>query len=1452
MAPTQVLGVDIGSVSVAAAVVGEVGAPLRWAYAEHKGRLVETVRQVMSELQVSETIPAAITASSPKVMPEAYPVDWLSSHIACREARFPDSNSLLVVGGERFALVRFNPDGSYRSSRMNSGCAAGTGGFLDQQARRLGLGSAADLATTALAAAGKRPRIASRCAVFAKTDLIHAQQEGYALPEICDGLCEGLARNLLDALGAGDLPPGPILACGGVAWNTAVIRHVEEISGRPVEVPEWAPAVGAVGAAEELLRARRAEVPAGASATACVAEPTAHGENHHAPLVEPRDYPSFSDHESWAVQASVGSKGVVEVDRYAVAGPSAAGHPAPSGFVGIDIGSTSTKAVVTNDDGEPLWAFYTRTAGKPLMAVQAVFAAMDQVGALVGPPRGVATTGSGRNFIGRIVGADLILDEITAHARAATKLNPATDTIIEIGGQDAKFTTLRDGRVTFSQMNTVCAAGTGSFLEEQAERLGVSVDDYADRCLGVATPLASDRCTVFMERDINHLISAGYSTDQILTTALHSVRENYLQKVAERSSIGKHLCFQGATAKNRALVAAFEQALGVPIAVSRYCHVTGALGAALVCRDEGVQESGFVGLGLASMDVPVGEERCELCKNHCRIRTATVAGNVVKYGFLCGRDQDSTTYISANKSGFDLAASRRRVFRDALTAVTPRGGTPRGGGARRVLNALRHDSGSGRKGPSVEAKTVGLPTGLHLAEENLRFQRFFAELGITTVTPKKASSSVSTGKKVEGAEFCAPVAAYHGQVAELLTAADLVFVPYMLEREATTGEKKSYCYYTQFSPTLLESSLGDEAGERLLRPALYAGRRDPVDELYAALAPHFTVGLREVAEAWRTAEAAVEKSGSDLRRLYLEYAREDQVDVVLLGRPYTALDPSMNKGIPLIFEKLGVRVFFQDMLPIPSSEARGVVPNSRVHWRYAGEMVTGAEYCAKTPGLYPVFVTSFKCAPDSFTLDSCKTLLERQSKPYLVLQLDEHDSNLGYETRIEAAVRAFRNHFALRSAGRDATLADLAKAAQRRRASGNTGSSLPGDTPSGGEKTTTALPRLNKRVGKKTLLLPNWDPVTVPLLAANLRSVGVDAVALPTSQKSVRRSMRHNSGQCLPVNIIAEDALEYVRASGRPAADFVLWMVKADWSCGIPRYPAFIKELFAKEGLGRLGVYVGDVTYIDLKPRALIGAYFAYQFGGWLRLLTCRTRPYEKEAGSTDRVATEVHSRLLRAFESGHGRKRALRHMVEAFASIPVNRTERPKVALFGDLYVRDNDVMNGDLIRTIEAAGGEAVTTPYSDYIKIIASAQFAKLRKERDVAGNAKYRVLASAIERVEKSYRGMVEPYLGPSLPWSRAGSEADLSRFGMIIEQHGESYENILKIMHLVDYYDDIALFVQASPAFCCPSLVTEALADTIQATIGVPVVTVTYDGTEGDKNAAIIPYIKYAQKRAVSA
>ncbi|MFW5745384.1 MAG: acyl-CoA dehydratase activase-related protein, partial [Spirochaetota bacterium] len=799
----------------------------------------------------------------------------------------------------------------------------------------------------------------------------------------------------------------------------------------------------------------------------------------------------------------------------------------------------------------------------------------------------------------------------------------------------------------------------------------------------------------------------------------------------------------------------------------------------------------------------------------------------VAYGFLCGRDYQTPSFVNANTSGFDLIATRRRLNRD-VSRVGRRSGEP---AQRGVLRGLADAPSLRIRIPGLTAETprpadlpaIGIPTGLHLAEEYSFWQRVFGELGFRTTLPRDEGEMLSRGKQLQGAEFCSPVAAFHGQVADLLDNADLVFVPIHLEKPDPDNRRRAYCYYTQFTPSVVKGAVRPEESERLLMPVMWGGGRDPACEFAQALEaaiPSAQFHPNEVRRAMRVAREAQEQAVRFLKRAFEEQRRPEKADVVLLGRPYTALDPAMNKKIPDIFGRHGVRCFYQDMLPrvLPSEASKELIEG--VHWRYAADILLAADYIARTPGLYPVFVTSFKCAPDAFCMDAFKRIMDERDKPYLILQLDEHDSNVGYETRIEAAIRAFGNHY------REGVARAAAMPALSTR-------ELP-----------EVSPRLEEAIGEKTLLFPNWDPLTAPLLVANLRGHGIRAVALEETPLSIQKSMRLNTGQCIPVSAIAQEAMDYVREHDLDPAQTVLWMGRGNWSCGIPLYPRFLKGVFESEGMPDLGVYLGEFTYTDISASATVGAYFAYQFGGWLRRLACRTRPYEVNPGQTDRLVAEWRQRFETLFEYKGNRLRALRRMAEEFRAVPVRREERPKVGVFGDLYVRDNDVMNQNLIRSIEEAGGEAVTTPYSDYVKIVAGASFDRMFRRRELARVAKLRLILGAIEQLEKRYHREVADLVGPAVEWRRPGLEDELDRFNLVLEQAGESYENALKILHLVSQYPDISVFVQTSPAFCCPSLVTEALSELIERVVGVPTITVTYDGTEGDKNGAIVPYIRF--------
>ncbi len=1393
---SHILGVDIGSVSISIVEISPDKEVVKTAYEFHHGNIRENLKSILKKFDFTRIRGIAATSSTPSIIKINRQYDNRISIIEAARHFHEKIGAILIVGGERFGLISFDEEGNYRNFKSNSLCAAGTGSFLDQQAKRLNLSGIEELSDLAFNNKGVIPKIATRCAVFAKTDLVHAQQEGYSLEEICDGLCQGLAKNIVDTLMKSGQPNPPILFTGGVSRNRAVARHIQSITGMNIIADEMSWLYGALGAGLNLMgEMHHLNSPAITSIDDIFISMPLEKKNYYEPLsLTLSDYPDFKSLEKYEYTAfDTKDQYPVEVDIYDRLLP----FRKYEVCLGIDIGSTSTKAVLVRRDRSVLAGFYTRTAGRPVHAVQKLFASIDSViekNKLDLRIIGAGTTGSGRKFTGKIMGADLVIDEITAHARAAFELNPDVDTIIEIGGQDSKFTTLSNGMVTFSAMNNVCAAGTGSFIEEQAQKLKCPLPSYSSRAEGMRAPIASDRCTVFMERDINHYLSEGYSVDEALASVLHSIRENYLSKVAIENSIGNTICFQGATAKNKALVAAFEQRLGKPIHVSPYCHLTGALGVALMLLEQEVKESRFRGLKLYQKHIPVKSEVCDICTNHCKITIADIPGESVAYGFLCGRDYDTKKYINNNLSGFDLIKERKKVFSFK---------------------------------PAKEYVTIGIPAALHMYEDLPMWKYFFDQLSIKTMTSEPYTEAVKEGKRIAGAEFCAPMTALHGHVTYLQDRTDYVFLPFYLERKPEEKNvRRQFCYYTQFSSSLVSNTNSKSDRKRFLMPLvnyLYNPLYTKV-QLYNSLKSvvNHSISYFDVSTAYDRALEFKDSCSMKLKELYQsETGVVDDIHVVFIGRPYSILPKSMNSGIPEIFASLGVKAFYQDMLSYTREDVKAIEPlTNELPWHYASEILKSAEVVAHSAGAYPVYVTSFNCSPDSFAVEYFKKLMESHEKPYLILQLDEHSSSVGYETRIEAAIRSFRNHHSSRS--REETQEQVKYAP-------------------------SLIPNREKELTGKTLIIPNWDNLSMPLIIANLQSEGIDARLLEETHTSIQKSLRHNSGQCIPLNIIAQEFIDYVEKHDLDPGKTVLWIMATNLACNLKMFPHHIKNIFHSYGHGMSAaeVYTGSMSFVDLSIKLPLNSYLAYMFGGLVRKMGCRIRPYEKEKGITDRTIKKSIDILADSFLGNRSKESAVAEVVSLFEDIETHYEQRPKVALFGDLYVRDNEVMNQDLVHFIEDNGGEVITTPFSSFLKMISSQYFRKWFIEGHYLHVLSSKTFFATATMLEKSYYKYFKRVLRePDLEYNES-PEKILADYNIRVENTGESMDNILKIHYIKKHYPDVALFVQTSPAFCCPSLVTEAMGKEIENKTGTPMVSITYDGTGGNKNDIIIPYLKYA-------
>jgi predicted CoA-substrate-specific enzyme activase len=1386
----HIVGIDIGSVALSLVLVDEKGTVVHSSYQFHKGMIRETLQSMLRNIDIRRIGGIAMTLSGPQLLYNTPRYDTQICIIAAAKHYHREVGSILFIGGENFGLITFNDEGDYERYRSNTSCAAGTGSFLDQQAQRLNLKSIDMLSAVAFCNKDNVPKIATRCSVFAKTDLTHAQQEGYSIGQISDGLCEGLAKNVIDTLMTDHHMRVPLVLAGGVSMNQAVVKHLRILLKTEPVIGEYSHLYGPIGAALLYLEETAPRPLHMQSWDELFINEQKEKHYGHAPLqLVMSDYPEFLSYEKYIYTPGINFTDV-EVDIYVPL------KKTENVYLGIDIGSTSTKAVLINEKNEVVVSLYTLTSGQPIRSVQALFEAIEDIAARCGCTflvNGVGTTGSGRKFIGRIINADLIIDEITAHARAAYELDNEADTIIEIGGQDAKFTCMTNGMVTSSVMNNVCAAGTGSFIEEQAKKLGVPLASYSDRAINSPAPVSSNRCTVFMERDINNYLNEGYTVNEVLASALHSVCENYLAKVAVEASIGTRICFQGATARNKALVAAFEDRLKKPVFVSKFCHVTGALGSALMLAEKRLKGTSFRGLSLYKESIPVENEVCELCHNNCKINKVTVGGETVAFGFMCGRDYDTKHYVGPAKKQYELIGERNKIFKIVSRPTSSR---------QRVL--------------------MGIPDALYLFEEMPLWQKFFDTLGVRTVTGEHFRTAVKYGRKIAAAEFCAPINAFFGHVQYLADKCDYIFLPVYLEAKERNHEAyRYYCYYTQFAVSMTAGIKSLNLKNRAIMPIIDHHSFQSKIELFKLLKPILNASYWEIYDAYQTALSFYNECNEKLRNICEREMQDGKdISVVFLGRPYTVLQNTMNKGIPDILGNLNIKTFFQDMLPIGKKDISEIDPLlKRLHWNYAAKILKAALVAAHTEGLYPVYITSFKCSPDSFTIGYFKRIMDQYGKPYLILELDEHDSSVGYETRIEASVRSFSNHF---------TDKNLRTKPAR---------SLPLNSES------------STRIKNKTLLFPCWDPLSCKLVEAVLIKEGIDARMVPLTEKIIQRGLRANTGQCLPVNLIAQSYIDYIEDNFLDPGQTAVWVLESHVACNIRMYPQLIKYLFEAHGNGmeKADVYIGNLSMADISLRASIDSYFAHLFGGMLRKIGCKIRPYEKEKGMTDKIIAQSLQILYNTLLGGRDKDDDIAKVVSLFKQIETVPEKRPRVAVFGDMYACDNDVFNQDLLHCIEEYGGEVITTPFNEFAKLIADPYIRRWFLEGEFMDALLTKTTITLVSQLEKSCYKLFNELLQEPSRVRDLDYEEILGAFNVSIQQFGESADNLIKIAALMRYYPDISLFVQTSPAFCCPGLVTESMGPRIEEYTGIPVITLSYDGTGKNINEKIRPYIKFPRK-----
>ncbi len=1280
------LGLDIGSTSLNTVLIDNNYNVLKEYYDYVHGKpfnmLYERLSSILKAVPGINFKGIAITGTGGKLASNIIGGIFVNEIIAQAESSgkmFPEAKSIIEIGGEDSKLILLEKDPSSGKARlvdfeMNSICAAGTGSFLDQQARRIGVTIEKEFGELSLKSVNP-PRIAGRCSVFAKSDMIHHQQIATPLHDIVAGLCFALARNFRSNVARSKEIRKPVIFSGGVAANTGMIRAFREIldlKDGELIIPEHHASMGAIGAVIYALSNKL--------------------EMRQFRGLEPlekylsEDITNFVSLPGLKESGAIYSKEVISRDTSKKRLPV---------YLGIDVGSLSTNVVLIDNQHNVVARRYLPTAGRPLEAImKGLTEIYDEIGENV-EVIGAGSTGSGRYLTGDFIGADTIQNEITAQATAAIDYDPTVDTVFEIGGQDSKYISIENGVVIDFEMNKVCAAGTGSFLEEQAEKLNINiVEEFGSMALNSECPLKlGDRCTVFMESDLNSFMQKGARNENLVGGLAYSIVYNYLQKVVANHRIGNKIFFQGGVTNNKAVVAAFEQVLGKKIIIPPHFDVTGAIGAAILAQRIMTpgRKTTFKGFGIRNATYNISRFVCQGCPNHCEIRKVKITGEKksLYYGGRCEKYETDDRKKGKNNIP-NLFLKRLEMLMEGY-----------------------------EEPKEYKNTTIGIPRALMVFYNQFPFWRnFFERLGFTVVLSKESDKSLITQSiEIITAETCLPVEIMHGHVIDLVQkGVDYIFIPFIVNAKFKEGDRtfNCNCPWVQSYPFMIKSALKSKIDEsKLLIPTLHFRffERALIKEMTGYFSEKFGISKKEIKDAIYFADnvqTLFEKRLVESGKETLKDIPENCRPVILLGRSYNSTDPHLNLGL---VEKL----IAKNVMPIPVDmldlEPYNIYDNYRnMYWPNGQRLIAAAQYVAKTDGLYAVYISNFRCGPDSFIWHYITE--ELKGKPFLHLEVDEHSADAGMITRIEAFLDSLKG----------------SEMNERRNAEIFRPRPSPTSPPKG-----------------RVLYFPYMNDGGY-MIAAAARSIGVPSEVLPKQTEEDLAIGREytSSKECFPMICVTGSFIKKLREPGADPKKMSFFMPDHNGPCRFGQYNQFLRILFDKLGYqdAELITPSNNTSYEDIAgeygQKFRINAWKGFVVSDYIRKLRCEIKPYEVNKGDADKVYQEAIVRLEKCIEKGsHGLHKVLAGIASDFIAIKVDKNKRkPVVGIIGETFMRDNAECNGNIANRLEDLGVEVIIDPFSEWITYSTHRFTRDSRWKNDKKGIIKSKIQAAGQEIITSS--------------------------------------------------------------------------------------------------------------------
>lgn len=1257
---TVILGLDIGSTTVKTTVLDQNDNCIFSCYQRHFSDVRATTMEVLKKAQETlgnRPIVMAITGSGGLSLSEHLDIPFVQEVISCTKAVetfIPQTDVVIELGGEDAKITYF---GAVMEQRMNGACAGGTGAFIDQMALLLRTDA---LGLNDLA---KNHRviypIASRCGVFAKTDIQPLINQGAAKEDIAASIFQAVVNQTISGLACGKPIRGNIAFLGGPLHFLPQLRQAFidtlDLTEKTAILPQNAHYYVALGCA---LTVREESLGK---------EETLADVIHRLETVKVNDLkegkglePLFATEEDLAAFRTRHEKAKVKQKPLSEAKGNV--------FLGIDAGSTTSKAVLIDEDNNLLYSYYAGNKGEP---IDLCIAILKDIYAKLPPDvtiSNAAVTGYGEDLVKEALKVDIGEVETMSHYKAAESFLPGVEFILDIGGQDMKAIRIHNGVIESIILNEACSSGCGSFIETFAKSLGMSVANFAQAAIRSKSPVdLGNRCTVFMNSKVKQAQKEGATVEDISAGLSYSVIKNALYKVIKirrPEEFGEKILAQGGTFYNEAVLRAFEKETGREVLRPDIAGLMGALGAAIIAKErytEGHKTSLLRWEELEAFGYEKDFRHCDKCANQCLL-------TVIKFAdgrqFISGNRCERGAGLSVKKNDIPnlYQYKYKRLFAyESLRAETAKNGV------------------------------IGIPRVLNIYENYPFWHTLLTELGFSVkLSPKSSKDIFELGmESIPSEAVCYPAKLAHGHITALINSGiTTIFYPSVVYeyKEFTESDNNFNCPVVSGYPDVIKNNVEALREQNIcyLRPYVTLNNKAHlVKSIFDTFSKesNFHFSLEEITAAAEKAFHEMEVFKRDIEKQgekTLQYIEEHNIHgVVLSGRPYH-IDPEINHGLPNIITAQGMAVLTEDSVVHLAKIERPL--RVRDQWVYHSRLYAAASFVVTSDKLELIQLTSFGCGLDAVTSDQVEEILERHNKIYTTIKIDEGD-NLGAAKIRIRSLKVTIDEKSMREKEKETTV------------------------------TPPNHPLFTKEMKKRhTILAPQMSPIHFQFLTDAMAANGYNLEVLSTVDNAdMEEGLKYvHNDACYPCILTTGQLISALKSGKYDLNNISLLMSQTGGQCRATNYVSFIRKALKDAGMEQIPVIAISAQGLESHPGLELTAKLIKQlalaanYGDALMNVLYRVRPYEKEAGSVNALYEKWVAKGKENVTKGSWLqyKKDMRQLVKEFDAIPLVEDKKPRVGLVGEILVKFSPDANNHIVELIEKEGGEAVMPALLDFV--------------------------------------------------------------------------------------------------------------------------------------------------------